>query len=146
MQFSGEFRFNLGMRRNGRVSALQSNVLKINQAEADAWETTRSKLKKPQPSKVGLVFQMLNFGDGTGYANAQGQFFDINRKVVREPVLTRQPVNRGDDPESHGCHERCGGDGEDPGPNNTSGDAPLHRRQSAGGADADDRASDRVGR
>lgn len=59
----------------------ESYVLKIDQADADAWETTRSKLKKPQPSKVGLVFQMLNFGDGTGYANAQGQFFDINRRV-----------------------------------------------------------------
>jgi len=59
----------------------ESYVLKIDPIDADSWETTRSKLKKPQPSKVGLVFQMLNFGDGTGYANAQGQFFDINRKV-----------------------------------------------------------------
>lgn len=59
----------------------ESYVLKIDQVEADSWETTRSKLKKPQPSKVGLVFQMLNFGDGTGYANAQGEFFDINRKI-----------------------------------------------------------------
>jgi hypothetical protein len=68
----------------------ESYVLKIDQVEADSWETTRSKLKKPQPSRVGLVFQMLNFGDGTGYANAQGQFFDTRKVGARILVLATQ--------------------------------------------------------
>ena len=69
----------------------ESYVLKIDQPQADGWEKTRSKLNKPQPSKVGLVFQMLNFGDGTGYGNAQGRFFDINRKVELDQKCLSPP-------------------------------------------------------
>lgn len=43
-------------------------------------------------------------------------------------LSTRQPMDRGDDPVGDGCHERRRGDGENPGPDNAAGDAPLHRR------------------
>ncbi|HKE55046.1 MAG TPA: hypothetical protein VKB46_00025 [Pyrinomonadaceae bacterium] len=69
----------------------ESGVLKIDEAEANSWEITRSKMHKDQPSKVGLVFQMLNFGDGTGYANAQGTFFDIHRKVGLSATAYHHP-------------------------------------------------------
>lgn len=60
-------------------------VLKIPESHANGWEESRAKNKKPQPRKVGLIFQALNFGDGTGYFDAQGT------PVEREgPVAARQ--------------------------------------------------------
>src|SRR4030095_2090720 len=56
-------------------------VLKIPEANAKGWETYRTRENKPQPTKVGLVFQSLNFGDGTGFNDAQGTFIDIHQKV-----------------------------------------------------------------
>ncbi len=50
----------------------ETTVLKIPESQADGWETGRAKNNKPQPKKVGLIFQALNFGDGTGYFDAQG--------------------------------------------------------------------------
>ena len=47
-------------------------VLKIPETSADGWERTRTKHNKPQPHKIGLVFQALNFGDGTGFMDTQG--------------------------------------------------------------------------
>jgi hypothetical protein len=47
-------------------------VLKIPESSADGWERTRIKHDKPQPHKIGLVFQALNFGDGTGFMDTQG--------------------------------------------------------------------------
>ena len=41
----------------------------------------QKKNNKPQPMKVGLVFQALNFGDGTGFSDAQGTFIDIHKKM-----------------------------------------------------------------
>ena len=56
-------------------------VLRIPEAEADGWETYRKKNNKPQPVKIGLVFQSLNFGDGTGFSDAQGTFINIHNPV-----------------------------------------------------------------
>lgn len=50
----------------------QTIVLKIEDSIADGWENLRAKSNKPQPKKVGLVFQALNFGDGTGFMDTQG--------------------------------------------------------------------------
>lgn len=56
-------------------------VLKIPESEATGWEITRTKKKYAQPIKVGLVFQSLNFGDGTGYTDSGGTYININKKV-----------------------------------------------------------------
>lgn len=57
-------------------------VLKIPEAEANGWETYRKKNNKPHPMKIGLVFQSLNFGDGTGFSDAQGTFINIHRPLA----------------------------------------------------------------
>jgi len=54
-------------------------VLKTPEAEANGWETYREKNNKPDPMKIGLVFQSLNFGDGTGFSDAQGTFINIHK-------------------------------------------------------------------
>ena len=56
-------------------------VLKIPESNADGWEALRTKHNKPQPKKVGLVFQALNFGDGTGYMDAQGTPVDKHKRA-----------------------------------------------------------------
>ena len=58
-------------------------VLKIPESSADGWERTRLKHNKPQPHKIGLVFQALNFGDGTGFLDTQGT--PVNKPDSRSP-------------------------------------------------------------
>jgi hypothetical protein len=56
-------------------------ALKIPEATATGWEKTRAKKNYPQPKKVGLVFQVLNFGDGTGFVDSGGTYVDIHKKL-----------------------------------------------------------------
>ena len=56
-------------------------VLKIPEASATGWEMTRAKKNYPQPKKVGLVFQVLNFGDGTGFVDSGGTYVDVHKKI-----------------------------------------------------------------
>ena len=53
-------------------------------------------------------------------------------------------MDRRNDPEGEGGDEGGGGDRQDPGPHDPAGDAPLDRRQTASGADANDRTCDGV--
>ena len=64
-------------------------VLKIQESEADGWEHSRGKNKKPNARKVGLVFQALNFGDGTGYMDTQGTPVE-KEKEKNKPVASSQ--------------------------------------------------------
>jgi hypothetical protein len=57
-------------------------VLKIPEAEASGWETYRKKNNKPDPMKIGLVFQSLNFGDGTGFSDAQGTYINVHKPLA----------------------------------------------------------------
>jgi hypothetical protein len=50
----------------------ESYVLKIPYREAKGWENFQSKENKPAPKKVQLKFQLLNFGDGTGFMRNDG--------------------------------------------------------------------------
>ena len=47
-------------------------VLALDKLQADGWDK-RSKIEKlPQPNKLTIVFQELNFGDGTGFVGGSG--------------------------------------------------------------------------
>ncbi len=47
-------------------------VLTLGKLQADGWDE-RSKIEKlPQPNKLSMVFQELNFGDGTGFVGGTG--------------------------------------------------------------------------
>jgi hypothetical protein len=50
----------------------ESYVLKIPLREAKGWENFKSKEKKPEPKKVQLKFQLINFGDSTGFMRNDG--------------------------------------------------------------------------
>lgn len=64
-------------------------VLKIPESQANGWEIERTKNNKPQPRKVGLIFQALNFGDGTGFFDAQGT--PVGKEKEKEkPVALNQ--------------------------------------------------------
>jgi len=64
-------------------------VLKIAESSADGWEGLIAKKKKPQAKKVGLVFQALNFGDGTGYMDSQGTPVEKEKKNEK-PVASSE--------------------------------------------------------
>ena len=57
----------------------ETYVLRIPEPDANGWEILRKKNNKPHPMKIGLVFQSLNFGDGTGFSDAGGTFIDIHK-------------------------------------------------------------------
>ena len=57
------------------------HVFKIPNSSAEGWDYLREKEGKPEPKRVRLIFQLLNFGDGTGYADAGGRFVDIHKPV-----------------------------------------------------------------
>ena len=48
-------------------------VLKMHLSLVRAWEKSVKEERRPQPHKVVLFFQVLSFGDGTGYAGTDGQ-------------------------------------------------------------------------
>ena len=66
-------------------------VLKIPESSANGWEAVRTKHNKPQPKKVGLVFQALNFGDGTGYMDTQGTPVDKHKRVALDQNCLSPP-------------------------------------------------------
>lgn len=50
----------------------ETYVFKIHPGQVPAWEKSVAKEGRPQPRKVILNFQILSFGDGTGYAGTDG--------------------------------------------------------------------------
>src|SRR5215218_2441055 len=45
----------------------QKYTFNLTEAEANAWDYMRDKEGKPEPTKVVIEFQSINFGDSTGY-------------------------------------------------------------------------------
>jgi hypothetical protein len=50
-------------------------IFKIAEAHVLGWDSFRRKENKPQPKKVILHFQLLSFGDGTGFLGGSGISF-----------------------------------------------------------------------
>jgi hypothetical protein len=48
----------------------ESCILKIHPGQLGAWEHSRE--SEPHPKKIRVVFQLLSFGDGTGYIGSDG--------------------------------------------------------------------------
>jgi hypothetical protein len=51
----------------------ESVILKIHPGQLDAWDVMRKKESRPFPKKIDVVFQSLNFGDGTGLYGSGGE-------------------------------------------------------------------------
>jgi len=47
-------------------------VLTLSKAQADGWDQAREIDNLPQPTKLEIIFQELNFGDGTGFIGGTG--------------------------------------------------------------------------
>lgn len=58
-------------------------VFKIPEGSANGWDYLREKEGRPEPTNLKLVFQELNFGDGTGYADTNGSAVDIHKQRVQ---------------------------------------------------------------
>ncbi len=56
-------------------------TLKIPESSAKAWDNMKEKEGKPEPKRIELLFQGLNFGDSTGYADAAGTPVNIHKKI-----------------------------------------------------------------
>jgi hypothetical protein len=69
----------------------ETYVFKVSEAEWRGWEqfAAEKKLPKSEPREVGVRFQVLNFGDGTGFVTTSGMPVPrkqaANRKVLLEP-------------------------------------------------------------
>lgn len=50
----------------------ESYSLKIHTGQLEAWEKRNREEKRPHPKKIRVVFQLLSFGDGTGFAGSDG--------------------------------------------------------------------------
>jgi hypothetical protein len=59
----------------------ETHVFKVPESSANGWEAFKTKENKPEPKKVRLIFQQINFGDGTGYGDAGGRYIDIHKKI-----------------------------------------------------------------
>jgi hypothetical protein len=59
----------------------ETHIFKIPESSANGWDHLRDRENRPEPKKVRLIFQLINFGDGTGYGDAGGRYIDIHKKV-----------------------------------------------------------------
>jgi len=50
----------------------ESVVLKLHPGLVSGWEKTRPKQNLPNPKRIRVIFQILSFGDGTGYIGEDG--------------------------------------------------------------------------
>lgn len=67
------------------------HVFKISKSSANGWDYLREKRHKREPKRVRLIFQLLNFGDGTGYADAGGRFVDIHKPISLNRLCAPPP-------------------------------------------------------
>lgn len=56
-------------------------TFKIPESSAKGWDYLREKEGRPEPRVMKLIFQQLNFGDGTGYADSSGAPVNIHTKL-----------------------------------------------------------------
>jgi hypothetical protein len=70
-------------------------VLKAYDGNVRAWDIVRRKYNKPQPKKLILKFQILSFGDGTGFSGTGGQVFPETPKQKSGIGRCEQEQNKG---------------------------------------------------
>jgi len=54
------------------IKPKETYVLTLDEEAARAWEVWQKREKWPQPKKIGIEFEQLNFGDGTGFFGGNG--------------------------------------------------------------------------
>lgn len=61
------------------IQPAKTHTFRIAESNAKGWDHVRATGERPEPKRLQLVFQVLNFGDGTGYSDAGGTPIDISR-------------------------------------------------------------------
>ena len=56
-------------------------TFKIPESSANGWDHSREKEGTPEPKGMKLIFQRINFGDGTGYSDTSGAAVNIHKKM-----------------------------------------------------------------
>jgi hypothetical protein len=56
-------------------------TFKIPESSAKGWDYLREKERRPEPKVMKLIFQVLNFGDGTGFLDTSGAPVNIHKKI-----------------------------------------------------------------
>jgi hypothetical protein len=56
-------------------------IFKIPESSANGWDHLREKEGRPEPKFMKLIFQRINFGDGTGYSDTSGAPVNIHKKM-----------------------------------------------------------------
>ena len=59
-------------------------VLTLGKLQADGWDERTKNEKLPQPNRLSMVFQELNFGDGTGFVGGTGVPWPIPKRASAE--------------------------------------------------------------
>ena len=73
----------------------RTHIFKIAAMQAKGWDHLRANGYRPEPRRIQLLFQVLNFGDGTGYADASGTPVDIDKSVsVNRACATCPPAKK----------------------------------------------------
>lgn len=56
-------------------------TFKIPESNANSWDNLKEKEGKREPKVMKLMFQRINFGDGTGYSDSSGTPVNIHKKI-----------------------------------------------------------------
>jgi hypothetical protein len=62
------------------LQPVETYAFKISEGSANGWDYLKAKEGRPEPTMIKLLFQQLNFGDGTGYSDSGGTPVDIHKK------------------------------------------------------------------
>lgn len=66
-------------------------TLKIPESSATGWDYLREKEGRPEPKVMKLMFQRINFGDGTGYLDSSGAPVNIHKKMSLNKTCVPPP-------------------------------------------------------
>ena len=68
-----------------------THTFKIATSSAKGLDYLKAKGHATEPKRIQLIFQVLNFGDGTGYADSGGTPIDIRKPVARNATCAPPP-------------------------------------------------------
>jgi hypothetical protein len=69
----------------------ESITIKISEGYVQGYEQNRDAENRPDPKKIALKLQRINFGDGTGIHGSQGSPDSIRRQSQNAPPPKREP-------------------------------------------------------
>jgi len=78
-------------------------VLKIPDSQADGWDKTSEIERTGQPTKLSIIFQELNFGDGTGFWGTTGAAWPVDKRVSQ--AMLKVSKNRVANPNERKCNQ-----------------------------------------